>query len=453
MLFLREVKTGNKSIFQRIHADENGTPLHTDTIQYRLYKIIEDGHDIFVLYNNNMEVISPAYRYINITMANQSYNSREKAIYALRLLYCFLHLTKTKITDLKQDDIEKLKYFLLGYSSEKGPYSMKLQTVRSNATVNGYLNVYRSYLKYFDIECDYLFETKKAIIKGINPMTERSESVTSYSSNIKTGTPVQRVPRYVSVDDFSKILKIIRKDGNLMAECIVRIMYQFGLRLGEVLGLTFEDIIEESIDGTLYPVLYIRNRTTDKHFQKAKTCMNITEKAQFRSKDYKTENFGFQKVIITYDVYELINTYIEDSHSTARIKNAIRYLNGASADKVIKEKYEAENYYVFINSIGTVLSEQIWNKYIKSVFNRAGIPIDSNSKKTNLNHRFRHGFAMFHVQYRNTPLLELQKMMRHAAISSTMLYYNPTEADEAAIKNDFVNELYDLIPDLRSENI
>ncbi|MEQ2528921.1 site-specific integrase [Bacillaceae bacterium CLA-AA-H227] len=447
------MKISNKSIFERIHADENGTPINKDTIQYRLYKINKNGQDIFVLYDDNMDVISPAYRYINIAMASQSYNSREKAMYAVRLLYCFLQLTKTKITKLKQDDIEKLKYFLLGYSPEKGSYSMQLQTVRSNATVNGYLNVYRSYLKYINIECDYLFETKKAIIKGINRMTEKAELVTSYSSNIKTGTPVQRVPRYISVDNFPKIIKIIRKDENKMAECIVRIMYQFGLRLGEVLGLTFEDVVEENIDGNLYPVLYIRNRSTDKHFQKAKTCMNITDKAQFRSKDYKTENYGYQKVIVTYDIYELINTYIEDAHSAARSKNMTRYKSGVSADKAVKDKYETDNYYVFINSIGTALSEQIWNKYIKSVFKRAEIPIDSNSKKTNLNHKFRHGFAMFHVQYRKTPLLELQKLMRHASISSTMVYYNPTEADEAAIKNDFVNELYDLIPDLRSGNI
>lgn len=450
MLILRERKTGNKSFFQRIHADENGTPIHINTIQFRLYTINENGHDLFVLYDDNMDVITPAYRFINFTMANQSYNSREKSIYALRLLYCFLQLTKTKITELMQDDIEKLKYFLLGFSPENGSYSMRLQTVRSNSTVNGYLNVYRSYLKYLDIDCEYLFETKSAIIKGINPITEKAKSVTSYSSNMKTGTPVQRVPRYISVDDFAKIIKIIREDNNKMAECIVRIMFQFGLRLGEVLGITFEDLIEESIEGTLYPVLYIRNRTTDRYFQKAKTCMNITDKAQYRSKDYRTENYGFQKIIITYDVFELINIYIEDAHSSARYKNESRYKNGASADKTKKEKYETENYYVFINSLGSVLSEQIWNKYIKSIFNKAGIPIDSKSKKTNLNHRFRHGFAMFHVQYHKTPLLVLQKLMRHASISSTMVYYNPTEADEAAIKNEFVNELYDLIPELRS---
>ena len=451
MLTLKEIKLGNRSIFQRIHVDAEGKLIYLDTIQYRVYKINENGHETFILYDDDMNVVSSVYRYINISMTHQSYNSREKSIYALRMLYCFLQLTNTKINDLKLHDIEKLKYFLLGYSPKKGPYSLKLQTVRSNATINSYLNIYRTYLKYLNIECDYLFETKNHNIRGISTITEMSKSVSSYSSNMKTGTPVHRTPRYISLDDFKNIFNLIREDGNLMAECIVRIMFQFGLRIGEVLGLTFEDIVEENIDGTLYPILYIRNRTTDKYFQKAKTCMNIIDKAQYNSKDYKTENYGYQKVIITYDIYELINSYIDDAHGKARKKNQVRYKKSVSTDKVIKDKYESDNYYVFINSIGRALSAQVWNKYVKSVFQRVGIPLDSISKKTNLNHRFRHGYAMFNIQYRQTNLLELQKMMRHTSISSTIIYFNPTEADEAAVKNEFVNELYELIPELRSQ--
>ncbi len=449
MLIIREVKSGMRSTFERIHADENGRTIFNESIKYRLFKIKENEQGRFILYDDNMNVISSAYQYVNIYMSNQPYNTREKTIYAIRLFYCFLHLTKARLTELSLDDIEKLKYFLLGYSPKKGSYSMQLQTVRSNSTVNEYLSIYRSYLNYLGIECKYLYDTKNSTMNGVHPEADIIKSFTSYSSNLKTSTPVQRAPRYISVDNFIKVIKIIREDSNIMAECIVRLMYQFGLRLGEVLGLTFEDLVEENINGTLYPVLFIRNRLTDKHFQKAKTCMNIIDRSQYRSKDYKIENYGYQKLIITYDIFELINTYIEVAHSTARNKNIKRYKNGATADKVIKNKYETENYYIFINSIGTILSEQSWNKYIKSVFYRAEIPIDSKSKKTNLNHRFRHGFAMFHVQHRKTPLLELQKLMRHASISSTMIYYNPTEIDEAIIKNEFVNEIYELIPGLR----
>lgn len=408
---------------------------------------------VWILYDDDMKVISEVYKYINIQMAGQADNSKEKAVYAFRLLYCFLKLFRANIKDLKQIDIERLKYFLLGYSPDKGSYSMQLQTVRRNSTVNGYLNVYRSFFKYIGIECSYLFDTKEMVAFGINPMSEQTQKVSKYTSNLKTGTPMNRVPKYISIENFTRITKIIRKGENKLGECIVRLMYQFGLRIGEVLGLTFEDLTEINIEGNLYPVLLIRNRLSDKHFQHAKTCMNISDTKQYKSKDYHTENYGYQKVIITFDIYEMLNSYIEEFHAIASMNNLKRYQEGAKADITLKDKYASENYYIFLNSSGTALSEQTWNKYLRIVFERAEIAIDSNSRKNNLNHRFRHGFAMFHVQYRKTPLLELQKLLRHASVLSTMVYYNPTEAEEAAIKNDFVNELYDLMPDLkRSSN-
>ena len=123
-----------------------------------------------------------------------------------------------------------------------------------------------------------------------------------------------------------------------------------------------------------------------------------------------------------------------------------------TADKTTFDKYSEDNYYIFLNSLGKVISEQSWNNYIRDVFKSVDIPIDIESKKTNLSHRFRHGYAMFEVQHKKTNILESQKLMRHASISSTMVYFNPTESDEAKIKNDFVNELYELIPGLK-ENI
>ncbi len=332
MVIIKEIYKGKQSIFCRIHCDENGKSLFEDTVKYRLYKTSTDNFDAFVLYDDKMNVISDAYKYVNIYMASKSYNSREKAIYAIRLFYCFLELTKSNMSDLSNDDIEKLKYFLLGYSPNKGVYSLQLKTVRRNSTVNDYLSIYRSYFKYLKIDCDYLFEATKSTIIGINPISETPTKVTSFKTNLKTGTPVKRVPRYISVEDFKKIIEIIRKQNNMLAECMVRLMYQFGLRIGEVLGLTFEDITEIDIDNKLCPVLIIRNRLSDRYFQKAKTCMNITDANQYKSKDYKEENLGFQKVIITYDIYELINNYIDKYHSIAREKNNTRYRKSVIAD-------------------------------------------------------------------------------------------------------------------------
>lgn len=452
MILMEEIKDGTKSIFKRTHINSNNSIVYEETFYYRLFKVNDDNFIKFVLYDDNMVVISDAYNYINTHISSQSTNSREKAIYAIRLLYCFLDLTKSKITNLSRENIEQLKFFLLGYSPNKGNYSLEMKTQRTNGTVDSYLSIYRSYFKFLKINCPYLFELNSPTIVTTNPATESTIKKSSYKANLKTSKPERRVPRYISVQEFDKIISIIREEKNILAECIIRLMYQFGLRIGEVLGLTFEDITEIEIDNNFVPVILLRNRVSDKHFQKCKTCMNVSNTNQYRSANYKTENLGYQQIIITYEIYELINTYIDNFHSVARENNITRYTEKVCADKVVNDKYSDDNFYIFINSIGKTLSEQSWNKYLRTLFTAANLHIDKNSKKHNLNHRFRHGFAMFHVQYLKTSIIELQKLMRHASPASTMIYYNPTESDEAKIKNSFVNELYDLLPTLK-ENI
>lgn len=58
---------------------------------------------------------------------------------------------------------------------------------------------------------------------------------------------------------------------------------------------------------------------------------------------------------------------------------------------------------------------------------------------------------MFNVKYRQINLFELKELMRHASISSTMVYYNPTENDEYEMKTEFVEDLYNLIPSLKEK--
>ncbi|MGE7363971.1 tyrosine-type recombinase/integrase [Staphylococcus cohnii] len=97
-------------------------------------------------------------------------------------------------------------------------------------------------------------------------------------SNEKIANPIE-VPKYISVDEFKKIIEVIRSDYSIREEIIVRLMYECGLRIRETMGLTFEDldITEESIS-----VAYIRNRASDKPYQLAKTCMTIVAREQYK---------------------------------------------------------------------------------------------------------------------------------------------------------------------------
>lgn len=66
------------------------------------------------------------------------------------------------------------------------------------------------------------------------------------------------------------------------------------------------------------------------------------------------------------------------------------------------------------------MSNITWNSILKNIFNEAGIIVDKHIREHNLSHRFRHGFAMFQVQYMKRDAVELSKLMRHSSISSTL---------------------------------
>lgn len=447
MIIIKELVSGKKKFYAKSIVDSDGAE-SVEFAEYRMTKVEKEGFVYFILYDDEMAVIRPFFRYINYEMAHLSYNTREQSAHALRLLYCYLKLTKSDINRLARKDIISLQYFLLGYSPAKGAYSFRLFTVRRNNTVNDYIGIYRSYFKYAGITCKYIEASRSIEYQSINEIGDITSSKEErFEATLREGTPVRRVPKYISVDEFSKVIKIVRDGKQVCAEIIIRLMYEYGLRIGEVLGITNEDVTEKSIDGMLRPVIYIRNRVSDdKKFQSAKTMLKALTPEIYDSPDYRTEKLGYELIYLTDDFYELLCDFIEVTLKRAEDEGVIER---SLADTVVKRKHAPENHYIFLNSTGSPLSSKSWNCLLKGIYEKAGIYIDTEVKKHNLNHRFRHGFAMFQVQHRNINAFELKEMMRHSSLSSTLIYYNPTEDDEYNMKTEFVDELYGLIPTLK----
>lgn len=225
-------------------------------------------------------------------------------------------------------------------------------------------------------------------------------------------------------------------------------MYQCGLRIGEVLGLTFEDLDIIEDEGMYICVGYIRNRYTDKPFQRAKSCMNIIDKKQYEEREYMVKNAGYQTFVVPIDLYDLINDYINEYHHVAQINHKKYYYETNLADIVTNGYLDTDNFYVFINSLGKPLSQTVWKKTLRKIFDKLEIHVDIGGRRSNLNHRFRHGFAMFNVQYLQCNELELMNRMRHTSIGSIVSYFNPTLKDQIKIKTEFLDSIYDEFPEL-----
>ena len=210
MITINEYKLGNKSYYERIvKIDDNDATV--DTIRPRAVVVSRKGRPYYLNYDSDMQVQSNAFSYINSVLSEKSVNTQIKAHVALKFLFAFEELIRKSLADFLPEDVVSLKYFLHGYSPQGQIYTMNLSTIRSNDTVNGYLSVYRSYLQYLGIEKHPLFQTSGRI----SPLRQTSDNsnfkTVNYSMNDRKSKKFVEVPKYISVDEFVRILEYVRE--------------------------------------------------------------------------------------------------------------------------------------------------------------------------------------------------------------------------------------------------
>lgn len=436
MIIITETIINRQIGYQILNDETNENTL----ISYTSHNLNVDGQTYLIMYNKGMEIIPDAFNFLNFHLSDKSYNTRHKSALALKLLYSYEEIFGKMLQELDKNELRNLKLFIKGMSISGRELRLESDTIRSNATTNSYLGIYRQYLSYLGEENAWLSE-KTSNSFYYNTPGEPSYSMESYKANEKTGKSGE-LKRYISVEEFKRIIKTIRSNYTLREELIVRLMYESGLRIGEVLGLTFEDLTVIEEKENIIPVGFIRNRYTDKPFQLAKTCLSINNKEQYKQREYITKGLGFQTFVVPSDLFDSIDIYINNSHNIAKEKYEANYNFDNRADSVTEEFDDEANYYIFINSYGRPLSQASWNKILRDILQKSNISVDKGSRKNNLNHRFRHGFAMFNVQYLKCSELELMNRMRHSSIDSITSYFNPTLQDQLQIKTEYVDSLY-----------
>ena len=448
MITYSSCKLGTKTIYQKHIIRDDGSEAYSRSAIFPFFHIVKDDFEYIIPYNDDMVPIHEAFDYLNYDMADHPITSRMQAATAIRILYCYLSLANIDIHNIDAETLRGLIRFIRGVGSAQEQF--KMDTIRSAATVNMYLAAYRAFFTARRIKCESLFQ--RSVTKGT--MSTDDAGMPTYTehyiikSNLKATKYENRsIPKYISPDQFSKLYKLALDKKDLCALVIMRLGYGYGLRLGEILGLTLEDITEVSIEKHITPVLFIRNRISDKDFQFGKNLMHPTDVRQYDSKDYRNAR---HRIIISDDMYELILHYIETIH-TRMMETRPNNYRLTIADMVSKSADIDENHYIFLNRYGRILSDQTWGNALKKYFEETGIPLDHDAKEGNLSHRFRHGFAMYHAHFSDHPwtALKLQHAMRHRSIRSTLIYYNLTEEDERREKAAMQKELYDTIPELK----
>ena len=292
--------------------------------------------------------------------------------------------------------------------------------MRSESTINSYLRTVRKLMEHLGANDSPFLKRKRAIVSQCSSRTS-SESFVIKPSLV---TPLE-APTAVTVLEFKKLLQHIESKPDNPARPMIRLMFEHGLRLGETLGLTLEDIsLRPSRDGKPRYLIRIRNRVSDKADQHAKTAMKVPNSSYYKTRKYTTRGEGYQEVYISESLYFEICEYVEVAHSP--FVGADPSSCPCKADSVV---WDQGNRYIFLNTKGGPLSANLWGKRLRKVFSDAGIPVDKGVKRTNLSHRFRHGYAMFLIRTRKLDALSVKTLMRHRSYHSIAPYNRPTAED------------------------
>lgn len=442
LYLIREHNSHDGIYYEKAYISEDTEITSSEIIHFKNAKIQYEETEYVFLYDTKMNPVSEIFDYINFELQDASPNHRYTALTAFKFLYCFLELYNLTLDSLTKNDVKNLFSFLQGISKKGTLYQLDLITLRSYSTINTYITLYRSFIKYLGYNESPLLKKSMNYKLIFNDESDTPTKIYQYDVGLQDYKTELSTPRYIGVDDFKKILSLIRNEYTIREECIVRLMFENGLRLGEVLGLTNEDIVVNEKGN----FLHIRNRCSDSPDQLAKGCMTVKNRRQYQTKAYKSKDIGYQVVYLSDNLLNKINDYVNEFHMNNSVKFQSNYEQFTMADSI--EDSNNDNFYIFINSIGKPLSGNLWGKTLRSIFEKSGLNVDKNQRETNLSHRFRHGYAMFMVKYKNAEAHTLKTLLRHHDINSVKHYYRPTDEEIIEKRTDLVNSIYDVIPEL-----
>lgn len=426
------------------------------TISIESYKKKIDDYTYIILIDSNGNCIRTAYDYLNThknnALGNKDMQLREQAVTALKLLYSYMELKHiNNIEFITDDEINEFKAFIRGQKIIGTEITFEGTTIRSNTTINTYQYHYRKYLKFLGVSESVFYEERllssyRGSGSGFLSHAIRN-NIKKYVNSEKTYTK-RETPKYISYREYLLITELIDNEYSIRDYLIVILMYNYGLRIGEVLGLTIEDL-EEAHDDSFDCRLILRNRSGDRRYQHAKSCINVKSVQDYSSKEYNQKNVGYQVVELDREDFDMINDYLNASRSPLAYRRKDRkkslVLNNLDnkniADKVTNRKDLKKNSYIFISKNGTPLTGGSWNRICRKIFETIGIDVDKDSKRDNLNHRFRHGFAMFKVIVQNYDILQLQNAMRHSDPTTCKIYFNVDEKEKGRFAHETQNLL------------
>ena len=421
----KQNKRDRHPIYYRTLVDDAGNEIRKERFDCRIVVVRKDRDKKICLMDAMGNLREEPTIYVNGS-SYSGFSAKLQVAGAIQLLYTFCDLYGYNPKELTIGQVKEMMNFMSGTTVHPEPGETR--TLRKASTVNQKYGIIKTYIIAKEWRT-HAFSNYKSIKVKTNSGTDiEREEVKRIDANRLKENPLKKLmaPKHITPEQMKMIAKKMRENNDFVSLALSRLQYSYGLRRGEALGITTEDIYLETDNfGTTTYHITLRNRVSDAPYQSCKGKYHPSSTDEYGS---STCRDSVWKINISKEMYDQLQTLIMQTREYVQ-QSPIRqrnYEKDSKADSVIC--YGRDNRYVFIGKNGRRLSGQTWNNTLKGYYLELGISIDEGVKNSNCSHR-----------------------LRHASSTTCSIYYTPLEKDENELRAKFLEELDTLIPEFNAD--
>lgn len=355
----------------------------------RVEEISVDIKKVYLLLDTNGLPVESVAKYMKY-LHNKESSSNTLKTYCTALKFYFTYLEQTGI-NYQQVNFEQLSNFVAWlrnpYESNKVVPHKKAKAKRSERTVNIYLTAITSFYDYLyrnDLVASDIVEKlmKKMFVgaggNGYKGFLHHVNEGKPLSKNIlKLDVPMERVKVFTK----EQVDEIYQSTTNIRDKFLVRLLFESGLRIGEVLSLFLEDLQFDA--------------------KQRRHKIQLTDRGELpNGGKLKT---GERRLDISQGLMDLYYDYLYE----------------------VLDEYNPDHNFMFVKiwgkNVGTPLTYSDVYSTFKEIERKTGIHITP--------HMFRHTHGtIYYLQTKNIKMV--QERLGHAQIQTTInLYVHPSEDD------------------------
>ncbi|ACK91074.1 tyrosine-type recombinase/integrase [Bacillus cereus] len=203
----------------------------------------EKSYPLYILLDKKIEVVEPVKKYIKyLDNTGKAPNTIKTYCYHLKLFYEFMSQRGIGLEDLKFEEMSNFVGWLRNPTGDVKVIDLQPKKAkREETSVNAILNAVTSFLEYLNRTGDFkaIDMTKEARGRNFKGFLYHISKGKSYQKNI---LKLRVKKKIVQVLEHEQVKAIIDACHTKRDKLLIMLMYEGGLRVGEVLSLRIEDI-------------------------------------------------------------------------------------------------------------------------------------------------------------------------------------------------------------------